>query len=84
MNEQDITIAKLDVSTLPTVRDQGAKGSAFGHAIAYGIEYRMHVEQRGRLRPPENRGFPNAKRNHCCPCGSGVKYKKCCIRKVRR
>jgi len=29
------------------------------------------------------RGRPSFGRNSPCPCGSGVKYKKCCLRKLR-
>ena len=27
---------------------------------------------------------PKIKRNLPCPCGSGIKYKKCCLRKERK
>ena len=29
------------------------------------------------------RRVPNIGRNHPCPCGSGKKFKKCCISKVK-
>jgi len=29
----------------------------------------------------ERRRVKNNQRNKCCPCGSGKKYKKCCIAK---
>ena len=31
-----------------------------------------------KLRPYEKE-FPKIGRNEPCPCGSGLKYKKCCI-----
>ena len=31
-----------------------------------------------KLRPYEKE-FPKIRRNEPCPCGSGLKYKKCCI-----
>lgn len=37
----------------------------------------------GALAAERLRGRPEFGRNSPCPCGSGVKYKKCCLRKVR-
>ncbi len=34
-------------------------------------------------REPQKKLYPNAKRNAPCPCGSGKKYKKCCINKIQ-
>lgn len=28
---------------------------------------------------PFKRDFPKPKRNDKCPCGSGLKYKRCCL-----
>ena len=37
------------------------------------------MASRERRRPPGYRTTPdNVGRNHPCPCGSGLKYKKCC------
>ncbi|MDH3627335.1 MAG: zinc-dependent peptidase [Acidobacteriota bacterium] len=36
------------------------------------------------MRNEIKRGRPTFGRNSPCPCGSGVKYKKCCLRKSRR
>jgi len=33
----------------------------------------LHIEER-----PQNQNSQNTKRNELCPCGSGLKYKKCC------
>jgi len=31
---------------------------------------------------PRKKLYPNTKRNQLCPCGSGKKFKKCCIDRV--
>ncbi len=40
--------------------------------------------RKGALAAERLRGRPEFGRNSPCPCGSGVKYKKCCLRKARR
>jgi uncharacterized protein len=35
----------------------------------------------GSKSPANNRGKPKVRRNDPCPCGSGRKYKKCCLNK---
>ena len=32
---------------------------------------------------PWTRKFPKIGRNHYCPCGSGKKFKKCCLNKTK-
>jgi uncharacterized protein YecA (UPF0149 family) len=44
-----------------------------------------HGDPEGLLRPvslPRNRG-PKVGRNDLCPCGSGRKYKRCCLGKLQ-
>ncbi|QDB73284.1 DUF1186 domain-containing protein [Vibrio phage VAP7] len=49
----------------------------------------MDMKPLGRmLRVPERRiparRVKNQERNHKCACGSGLKFKKCCMHKVQR
>ena len=37
------------------------------------------LENRGKV-VPFKRALPKVGRNDLCPCGSGKKYKKCCLR----
>jgi uncharacterized protein len=41
---------------------------------------RRPVELMGQLRAEERRAFAQVGRNDPCPCGSGRKFKKCCLR----
>ena len=41
--------------------------------------YQMFTEQRGAVSQPVQRIAPKVGRNDPCPCGSGKKYKKCCL-----
>ena len=41
-------------------------------------------ERAARLKKERARGRPRFGRNSPCPCGSGVKYKKCCLKRSRR
>jgi uncharacterized protein YecA (UPF0149 family) len=41
-------------------------------------------ERAAALARERRRGRPSFGRNSPCPCGSGVKYKKCCLRRARR
>jgi uncharacterized protein YecA (UPF0149 family) len=36
------------------------------------------------VRASDMKAFPQAGRNDPCPCGSGRKYKRCCIGEVAR
>jgi hypothetical protein len=50
--------------------------SQIAQQVANDIEKQQRLEQRGSLRQPG--------RNEACPCGSGIKYKKCCGDPVKR
>jgi Mlc titration factor MtfA (ptsG expression regulator) len=41
-------------------------------------------ERAAALTRERKKGRPRFGRNSPCPCGSGVKYKKCCLRRARR
>jgi len=47
----------------------------------------VHLEKRLGIRPVQTKTaeavvkYPKAGRNAPCPCGSGKKYKKCCLQK---
>jgi uncharacterized protein len=49
------------------------------HDYALGVEF-GHEDQDGEpVEPPYIRDAPKIGRNDPCPCGSGKKYKKCCL-----
>lgn len=58
------------------------------HPELYGMlarVFRQTLADRAReFREERKRGRPHFGRNSPCPCGSGVKYKKCCLAKARR
>lgn len=40
-----------------------------------------HIPRRKRYGPTVDvRTTPKVKRNEVCPCGSGIKHKKCCLK----
>jgi len=47
--------------------------------------FRQNLHERAATMAREiKRGRPRFGRNSPCPCGSGIKYKKCCLRRARR
>jgi Mlc titration factor MtfA (ptsG expression regulator) len=47
--------------------------------------FRQNLHERAAAMAREiKRGRPRFGRNSPCPCGSGIKYKKCCLRRARR
>jgi Mlc titration factor MtfA (ptsG expression regulator) len=47
--------------------------------------FNQNLGERAALLAKERaRGLPRFGRNSPCPCGSGVKYKKCCLKRSRR
>lgn len=47
--------------------------------------FRQSLADRAReMREERKKGRPKFGRNSPCPCGSGVKYKKCCLTRARR
>ena len=48
------------------------------------IQDMRYMEQLKHDPTPEQRARRKVGRNHACPCGSGKKFKKCCLFKVQR
>lgn len=42
-----------------------------------------HKSERNVYVPPKKYDHLNIGRNDICPCGSGLKFKKCCINKLK-
>ncbi len=58
-----------------------ADGRALGLQIAAAAEaYRARLNAKGGAKAPPLTAASNVGRNTPCPCGSGKKYKKCCIK----
>lgn len=49
--------------------------------IAFSVEelHRARREQANPSAPPDNQNQPKVGRNDPCPCGSGKRFKKCCL-----
>lgn len=72
-------LPELCAELLIALQDQGRLGG--GRALgAYVRALRPAFQQaaEGKARPVSNAGSPLG-RNDACPCGSGRKYKKCCL-----
>ncbi len=66
--------AKIDAMPLKQLRTEQAKIEPAIKALF------QHFENQRRLaRTPQKREIPKTGRNDPCPCGSGKKYKKCCL-----
>jgi preprotein translocase subunit SecA len=68
----------------PSVSTMRSASASSGTATATRSEHEAAAAQsqegRGRVDPIRNRG-ERVGRNDPCPCGSGKKYKNCCLRK---
>jgi len=52
-------------------------------ALSRIFQQKLH-ERASAMAREIKRGRPQFGRNSSCPCGSGIKYKKCCLRRARR
>lgn len=48
-------------------------------AAAMGESDRRYMREMQRDPTPDERATGKVGRNHSCPCGSGKKFKKCCL-----
>ena len=65
----------------PSATASHAEVSAYAGAAAGGGGPAPSEIARQQHRPPVQRSAPKVGRNDPCPCGSGKKYKKCCLPK---
>jgi len=62
----------------------GPKGKESVDPHASGAVSKESVEGTGTPLTPIHREGPKIGRNDLCPCGSGKKYKKCCLAKLEK
>lgn len=59
----------------------GAPGDDDTPGRAMPIPISSQAPARGPVAVPHDKPLAEAGRNHPCPCGSGLKFKKCCLEK---
>lgn len=62
-------------------------GAAVGYANAYAVDLMRAVDrilsQEPKADPVPRHREPTPRRNDPCPCGSGRRFKSCCMRKAK-
>jgi preprotein translocase subunit SecA len=73
-----------EASGATQVHDHGpAHDHAHGDACGCGHDHHHHGHHHHAPVVTYHRGAPKTGRNDPCPCGSGRKYKKCCLEAER-